>query len=79
VLSGGRGYDKVIAHPISMQADGVIKRYVSACLTAVTKGIRAVVPAPGRSGKDLPGPDFWLKDGGAREGRALNWNIVGPG
>jgi len=54
-----------------MQADGVMKRYVPACLTAAKTGTRAVVPAPGRSDKDLTGPDFGLKEGRKEGGQGF--------
>ena len=58
-----------------MQAD---EWSVPTCLTAAKTGTSAVVPAPGRSGKDLAGRDFGLEEGRKEggEGKALNWNIV---
>ena len=54
-----------------MQADCLMKQYVPACLTAIKTGIRAVVLAPGRSGKDLPGPDFQLEEGRKEGGQGF--------
>ena len=48
-----------------------MKRYVPACLTAAKTGTSAVVPAPGRSGKDLPGRDFGLEEGRKEGGQGF--------